>query len=31
MLELLEGKLSEQVWQERAVALGIANLRLGVT
>jgi hypothetical protein len=31
MLELLEGKLSEQGWHERAGALGIANLRLSVT
>jgi hypothetical protein len=31
MLELLEGKLTEQGWQERAVALGISNLRLSVT
>jgi Zn-dependent protease with chaperone function len=31
MAELLEGKLTEQGWQERAAALGIANLRLSVT
>jgi len=29
--ELANGKLSEQGWQERAGALGIANLRLSVT
>ncbi len=29
--ELADGKLTEQSWQERAAALGIANLRLSVT
>lgn len=31
VLELLQGKLTEQDWQERAAALGIANYRLSIT
>jgi heat shock protein HtpX len=31
MLELLQGKLTERGWQERAAALGIATYRLSIT